>query len=131
MAETEILKSVTKTQPVSLDSTTKTIKNVTGTTNATFTIVAAVPTKRIKVFAYLLITSSTNAVTCTFKSGAGGTSLWTIPLQTISGSISGATLATSIPSFLFATTAGALLELSFSAAQNVTYSISYYDDDAT
>ncbi|MEW6214544.1 MAG: hypothetical protein AB1478_04975 [Nitrospirota bacterium] len=108
----------------------KTIKNATGSISATTAIVAAVTGKKIKVFAYSLIMSSTTAVTCTFNNGAAGTALWTVPLQALSGTISGANLAVSIPSFLFATGAGVLLELALSAAVSVTYSISYWDDDA-
>lgn len=109
----------------------KTIKTKTGTTNATATLVTAVATRKIKVIAYSLISLVATSVTLTFKSGAAGTALWTVPLLAITDSMAGANLATSAPSFLFATNAGALLELSWGAAVNVTYSIAYFDDDAT
>lgn len=108
----------------------KTIKTVTGTVSVDTDIVASVAAKRIKVIAYSLISSATTLNTITFQSNAS-TALWTIPLQAITGTISGANLATSAPSFLFATTAGEKLTLDVSTAQNVTYSLSYFDDDAT
>ena len=117
--------------PVAKTDTVKAIKNVTGTISATATLVAAVTGKRIKVIAFSLITSSTTAVTCTFKSGAGGTAKWTIPLQAPAGTIAGANLSIPAPSFLFATAASSLLELALSAAVAVTYSIAYFDDDSS
>jgi hypothetical protein len=107
----------------------KTLKTATGTVSATTTIVAAVTSKRIKVQSYALLTSSTTAVTATFRSASGGTALWTIPMQATSGAVFGANLATQCPAFLFATNAGELLELGLSGAVSVTYSITYWDDD--
>lgn len=109
----------------------KTISSVTGSASATFTIVAAVSTKRIKVIALSLITASTTAVTVTFKSGAGGTALATYPLQALSGTNFGLATAVEAPTFLFGTAASALLEMSFSAAQTVVYNLSYFSDDTT
>jgi hypothetical protein len=109
----------------------KTCKSITGTISATATIIAAVANKRIKVFSFDLFSISTSIVTVTFKNGEGGAALATYPLQAITSSIFGIVKATSIPSCFFATAAGALLELSFSAAVNVTYNLSYWDDDAT
>ena len=108
----------------------KTIKTVTGTVSVDTDIVAAVATKRIKVIAYSLISASTTSNTITFQSNAS-TALWTIPLQALSGTIVGANLAIAAPSFLFATTAGEKLTLDVSAAVNITYGVSYYDDDST
>lgn len=107
----------------------KTLKTVTGTVSATTTIVGAVASKRLKVQSYALLTSSTTAVTATFKSAAAGTALWTVPMQAGTGTVFGANLSTQCPAFLFATTAGELLELSLSSAVSVTYSITYWDDD--
>jgi hypothetical protein len=108
----------------------KTIKTVTGTVSVDTDIVAAVATKRIKVIAFSLISASTTSNTITFQSNAS-TALWTTPLQAISGTIAGSNLATSAPSFLFATVAGEKLTLDVSAAQNITYSVSYFDDDVS
>lgn len=109
----------------------KTCKGITGSASATFTAVAAVTSKRIKVVAIELLTASTTAVTVTFKDGAAGTAIRTYPLQAIASTICGLTQSIAIPAFLFATSAGVLLELSFSAAQTVTYNLTYFDDDAT
>lgn len=106
----------------------KTIKTVTGTVSADTDIVAAVASKRIKVFAYSLISASTTSNTITFQSNAS-TALWTTPLQAITDTMTGSNLAVSVPSFLFATAAGEKLTLDVSAAQNVVYNVSYFDDD--
>ena len=108
----------------------KTILTVTGTVSVDTDIVAAVVGKRIKVIAISLISVSTTTNTITMQSNAS-TALWTVPLQAISGTICGVNLAVPAPSFLFATAAGEKLTLDVSAAQNVTYSISYFADDAT
>ena len=108
----------------------KTIKTVTGTVATDTDIVAAVSSKRIKVIAYSLISASATSNTITFQSNAS-TALWTVPLQALASTIVGANLSISAPSFLFATTAGEKLTLDVSAAVNVTYSVSYFDDDAS
>ena len=108
----------------------KTIKSVTGTVSADTDIVAAVANKRIKVIAYSLISLSTTSNTITMQSNASA-ALWTIPLQAITGTIAGANLSVAAPSFLFGTAAGEKLTLDVSAAVNVTYSVSYFDDDAS
>jgi hypothetical protein len=112
-------------------SSGKTLKTKTGSASATFTIVAAVTSKKIKVYSLTLFTASTTAVTVTFKDGAAGTVLATYPLQAITGTNFGVTENMAAPSTLFETTAGNLLEMSFSAAQTVTYNLRYFDDDAS
>ena len=112
-------------------SQSKSPKTKTGSASATFTIVAAVSTKKIKVYSLSLMTASTTAVTITFKTGAGGTVVATYILQAITGTNFGITENVTIPSLLFETTAGALLEMSFSGAVSVTYNVRYWDDDAT
>lgn len=107
----------------------KTIKTVTGTVSADTDIVAAVTGKRIKVIAVALYTTSTNANTITLKSN-NSTAIWTVPLRAITGTISGANLAVPAPSFLCATVAGEKLTLDVSAAESVTYNVTYFDDDA-
>lgn len=109
----------------------KTLKTKTGSASATFSIVAAVASKKIKVYSLSLITASTTAVTITFKDGAAGTALTTYPLQALTGTNFGLTENVAVPSSLFETSAGTLLEMSFSAAQTVTYNIRYFDDDST
>jgi hypothetical protein len=109
----------------------KNILSKTGSASATFTLVAADAANKIKVVALSLITASTTAVTVTFKSGAAGTALATYPLQALTGTNFGIAHAVSIPSWLFATAAATLLEMSFSAAQTVTYNVTYHVDDLT
>ena len=109
----------------------KTPKVKTGSASATFTIIAAVASKKIKVYSLSLITSSTTAVTVTFKDGAAGTAIGTYILQAITGTNFGITENLSTPSSLFETSAATLLEMSFSAAVTVVYNLRYFDDDAT
>lgn len=109
----------------------KSVKTYTNTISATTSIIAAVGGKKLKVRAISLITAATTAVTVTFKDGAGGTALWTVPLQAITGTNFGSNNSVSCPDYLFGTTAGNLLEAAFSAAQSVTINVSYWDDDTT
>lgn len=107
----------------------KTINNATGTVSASGdnTIVAA-GTNKLKVFAFSLSTTSATAVTCTFKSGAAGTALWTVILQAPTSVSTGANLAVSLPGWLFATASATLLNLNLSAAVSVVWSVSYIDE---
>lgn len=98
---------------------------VTGTTSIDVDIVAAVPDKSIKVIAYSLITTASNANTVTFKSSTT-TSLWTVKLQSPADVITGANLSITYPGYLFSTIAGEKLRLDVSAAEELTYSITYY-----
>lgn len=112
----------------------KTIKTVTGTVNtaADNTVVAAVSSKRIKVIAYALWSASATSNTLTFKDNTAGTAVWTGVLQApAASSIHAANLSIAAPSFLFASLAGDPLVLNLSAAVICTYSITYFDDDAT
>lgn len=101
----------------------------TGSASATFTLVAAETGREIKVYSVSLITASTVGVTVTFKDGAAGTALGTYPLQSVASTRFGIVQTVSVPSYLFKTTAGTLLEMSFSAAESVTYNVAYWADD--
>jgi hypothetical protein len=110
----------------------KTIKTYSATISADTDIVAAVTSKRIKVIAYSITTNITTEQLVIFKSnGTGGTELWRVDLQAISGGVMGANLATSAPSFLFGTVAGEKLTADVSAATAIHISIAYFDDDAS
>lgn len=109
----------------------KTLLSKTGSASATFTLIAAAAANRIKVISVDLITASTTAVTVTFKDGASGTALATYPLQALTGTNFGITKTITPPGFLFGTTAATLLEMAFSAAQTVTYNVTYHVDDLT
>ena len=108
----------------------KTIKTVSGSLTADTDVIAAVTSKRIKVIAYSLISVGTNANTVIFKSnGTSGTELWRILMQSSTAIAAGANLATSAPSFLFATVAGEKLTMDVNQTDTIHYSISYFDDD--
>lgn len=102
-----------------------TLLTVTGTVSTDTDIVAATAGKRIRVTSYSLTTTASNANTITFKSGAS-TSLWAVKLQSPADVVTGANLSTNYPSYLFSTVAGEKLTLDVSAAEEVTYAITYY-----
>jgi hypothetical protein len=110
---------------------TKSIKTVTNTVSASTDIVAAVQGKRIKVFYMKLFSASTTSNTITMQSNAS-TALDTSVLQAPGASmVMGLNVAVNPPSFLFATATGEKLTLAVGAAVNVTFTISYWDDDPT
>ena len=108
----------------------KTKKWVTGSasSNGSNTIIAAVGGKKITICGYSLITASTTAVTATFKDGTGGTAMWTVPLQAITGTVCGANLATQAPDYFFQGSTNTLVDLYLSSANAVTYSVSYWEE---
>lgn len=106
----------------------RTLKSVTGSTSVDVDIVAAVATKRIKVYSVSLTTISTTAVTVTMQSNAS-TAIRTYRLQGPASVTVGIAESTECPTFLFATTAGEKLTLDVSAAVTVFYNVSYWDDD--
>ncbi len=88
------------------------------------TIIALVSSKKLKIFAVLLVADGT--VNVRFESNAGGTAITGVMnLEAREGF----TLAVSPPAFLFETTAGQLLNLELSAAVTVNGFVSYWDDD--
>ncbi len=109
------------------------LKTVSGTLTADTDVIAAVTSKRIKVVAYSIITTGTSANAAIFKSnGTSGTELWRVFLQApAANSVFGANLATSLPSYLFATAAGEKLTLDVGNTDALHYSLTYTDDDAT
>ena len=118
-------------QSVAVSVNGKSIKTVTGSVSANTSIVSLVANKRIKIIAFSVLTAySAAAINPIFTNGNGGTTLWSILLQAISGAVSGANLAVCSPSFLFATSAGTALYFNPNG-QTCYYSLSYFDDDAT
>lgn len=83
---------------------------------------------RLKVYAFSLSTVSTSVVTCIFQSGASGTELWRVILQTPASVAGGANLVVQPPAWLFATASATLLNLNLSAAVTVHWSVSYFDE---
>lgn len=95
-------------------------------------IVAAVGGKRIKVIAYYIGKTGTNANPILMKSnGAGGTEIGRILLQSQANAVFAANLAVAAPSFLFATAQGEKLTIDVGDTDALNGFITYFDDDAT
>ena len=103
----------------------KTIKSSAISLTSTGTVISAVPTKRIKVFAIKLICSAALAVN--WRDGAT-TALEGIQSIAING---GYTESVNPPNFLFGTTAGNSLDLVITGVGTAAGRISYWDSDDT
>lgn len=104
----------------------KTLKRAVVSLAATGDVVAAVPTKRIKVYQYAL-QSRADSLTAQFRDGGAGAFLglrWGI--NTREGAQGG---AVNPPAFVLATTAGNSLQIVI-AGGTVDVEVSYWDDDA-
>jgi len=112
-------------QNVPVTPTTPVLKTYTGSLSATTDLVAASGSTLIYVCAISLVTSSATANTLTFQDNAS-TAVWTVPLQALTGSISGVNLAVPYPSYLFSVAAGHKLTLNFGSAQATVVSITYW-----
>lgn len=116
-------------------STTRSYKTASGTLTADTDIVAAVTSKRIKVYALSVTTVGTSANAAIWKSnGTSGTELWRTLLQGAAATPMGERLAVSPGvdgAFIFATVAGEKLTLDVGNGDALHYSIAYWDDDAT
>lgn len=103
----------------------KTLKSAVLSLTATGTVVSAVASKRIKVFAVKAICSA--ALSINFRDG-GTTALEGVQSIAING---GYTESVNPPNFLFATTVGNSLDLVITGIGTVAGRVSYWDDDAT
>lgn len=103
----------------------KTLKSAVINLGATGTVINAVSTKRIKVFAVKLVVSA--AVSVSFRDGASTGLEGAQPLAANGGFVE----SVNPPAFLFGTTAGNSLDLVISGAGTVVGRVSYWDDDAT
>lgn len=116
--------------PIPVTINGKTCITVTGAISSNTQIVAAVTGKRIKFFAVEWETAySTATISPILTDGNGGRTLDISLLQAISGTVSGKTKSVSPPGFFDGTTAGNALYLNPNG-QSVTYSVSYFADDA-
>lgn len=108
----------------------KTIKSSGGSVSSSGnnTLLSAVTAKKIKVFAFVLSTTSTTAVTCIFQDGAGGTELHRVILQAPTSTSTGIAHAVAIPAHLFETSVNTLLNLNLSDAQTIHWSLSYIEE---
>lgn len=117
------------TQPISGTVTDggagKTLKTVAFSLSATGTVVAAVASKRLKVYAVKLVVSA--ALSVNFRDG-GSTNLEGAQSLALNG---GFVESVNPPAFLFATTAGNSLDLVISGVGTAAGRVSYWDDDAT
>jgi len=114
---------------VTANDTGKTLRSTGGSAGSSGdnTLIAA-GADRLKVYAFSLSTVSTTALTAIFQSGATGTELWRVLLQTPASVAGGANLVVQPPAWLFATASATLLNLNLSAAVTVHWSVSYYDE---
>lgn len=103
----------------------KTLKSAKFSLTATGSVVAAVASKRIKVYAYKLVVSA--AVAVKWRSGAS-TDLEDLQPLALSG---GEAESIMPPAFLFGTVAGESLDMVISGIGTVSGRISYFDDDAS
>lgn len=102
----------------------KTLKSASFSVSATGTIISAVPTKRIKVYAVKLVVSA--AISVSFRSGASTALEGAMSLAQNGGFIENV----NPPAFLFGTVAGESLDLVISGTGTAAGRISYWDDDA-
>lgn len=103
----------------------KTLKSQKFSLSATGTIVSAVASKRIKVYAVKLIVSA--AISIKFRDGASTDLEDLQPYAANSGAIESVTP----PDFLFQTAAGNSLDLVISGTGTASGRVSYWDDDST
>lgn len=103
----------------------KTLKSASFSLTATGTVVAAVPTKRLKVYAVKLVVSA--ALTVNFRDGAS-TALEGAQSIAING---GYVESVNPPAFLMGTTAGNSLDLVITGIGTAAGRASYWDDDGT
>lgn len=108
----------------------QTLKSKSGTVSSSGnnTIIAAVASKQITVYAVKLIAVTTTALTAIWQDGAGGTELWRDYIQTPDSVSGGANLAVTPPGFLFQGSVNTLLNLNLSGAIAVHYSLAYWEE---
>lgn len=115
---------------------TRTYKTYSGTFSADTDVIAAVTSKKIKVFAYSIITTDNTGDTVIFKSnGTAGTEKWRVYLKGVDANTPMGANMSVTPGIdgahLFATAAGEKLTADVSSAATLHLSIAYWDDDAS
>lgn len=108
----------------------KTLKSKSGTVSSSGnnTVLSAVASKKITVFAVKLEAATTTALTCAWQDGAGGTELWRSLIQTPASVVGGDNLAVTPPGYLFQGGTNTLLNLNLSSAVTVHYAIAYWEE---
>lgn len=108
----------------------QTLRSVPFSLATTGTIVAAVPRRRIKVYAVKLVATravATHAVRVHFRDGFGAALEGSMPLPMNGGFVE----SVAPPAFLFGTSAGNALDLVIRGDGTVSGRVSVWDDDAT
>ena len=133
--DTALVDSSGNLNVAAVSGATRTYATYSGTISADTDIVAAVASKKIKVYAYSITTVSTSENTIIFKSnGTGGTEKWRVDLQAPTSIVAGANMAVSPGldgAHIFATAAGEKLTVDVSAAVAIHISVAYWADDAS
>lgn len=83
-------------------------------TSSSFSVASSQAALKTKVYAYSITTTNVSAQGVKFYNGV--TMLWPVVLQAVSSAISGANLAVSPPSYLFANSTGAALTLNLASS---------------
>jgi hypothetical protein len=94
-------------------------------TATTEEVVAAVASKKTKVFSVTLSTNDTTTNVVQFTDGAAGTVLFEVEFG---ANIQGVAKTVAVPGHLFETSVNTALHIKLSAAVKVTYSISYFQE---
>lgn len=103
----------------------KTLQSAPFSVSATGTVVAAVASKRIKVYAVKLVVSA--AISVKWRDGGSADIEGAQPFAANSGSVE----FVDPPNFLFGTTAGNSLDLVITGSGTAAGRVSYWSDDAT
>jgi hypothetical protein len=111
--------------PITDGGAGKTLKSASFSLSASGTIVTAVPTKRIKVYAYKIICSA--AISVAFRDGASTALEGNQPIVANGGVVE----AINPPAFLFGSSAGNSLDFIISGTGTASGRVSYWDDDAS
>ena len=107
----------------------RSLSSSSGTVTATQVTLVLAGSNKTKVYAFSLTTTSTTGVIASFMHGSqSGPELWRVLLQAPSGANSGANLAVSPPTWLFATPSAGNLILFLSTSVRVDYSIAWFDE---
>lgn len=108
----------------------KAFKTTSNNTTANANIIAAVATKRLKVYALTIVSTGANATRVIIKSnGNAGTEMWRTLLQGNTNAPMGYAQSVTPPGYLFASVAGENVQLTTTQTDNLEYSAAYWDDD--
>ena len=113
-----------------LDTHGKTIKFKSGTaaSSGDNTILSAVSSKSLTVFACKVVAVTTTALTAKWTDGASGTEMWSHLIQTPANVVGGDNLAVTPPGYLFQGSSNTALILNLSSAISVRYTLSYWEN---